>query len=452
MVFTATLVLTITFSMSALAQDCTPDDIVLGSQEEVDNFQADHGPCDRVVRSLTIEGSDILNLGGLAALNSIGHSLHIQHNPELLNINGLSGMTSVGNSILVWDNFELVNVDGLSGISNVPGDLFVRDNSSLMDLDGLSGIGRVFGSLGIESNGQLRNVDGLSSLFSVGDILRIQTENLSDIDGLSNLNNVGGKLIIVQTTLTEVDGLGHLLSIGGDLWILGNHNLANLDGLSPLSSAGSVLVENNSSLADCQGLVRLVDQIDHRAPGPGSAGIPDVRGDVTLQNNLDGCNSVLEILGGVAFFEINAGMNDAWLDPETAGQGFLIIIFQEIKQVFLTWFTYDTERPPGDVTAILGEPGHRWLTAQGPYEGTIAVLDIFMTSGGVFDSPEPKPVPVPDGQIILEFSGCNAGTVSYDIPSVNRQGVIPIQRIVLDNVAVCYLLGNPVPEAAVQAD
>ena len=61
-----------------------------------------------------------------------------------------------------------------------------------------------------------------------------------------------------------------------------------------------------------------------------------------------------------AAFQINPGLNDAWYDPATIGQGFLISVFPEIKQVFLAWFTFDTERPPEDVTALLGEPGHRW--------------------------------------------------------------------------------------------
>ena len=55
-------------------------------------------------------------------------------------------------------------------------------------------------------------------------------------------------------------------------------------------------------------------------------------------------------------FQINAGLNDAWFDPDTDGQGFLITVFQESAVMFLAWFTYDVERPPEDVTAMLGEP------------------------------------------------------------------------------------------------
>jgi hypothetical protein len=139
-------------------------------------------------------------------------------------------------------------------------------------------------------------------------------------------------------------------------------------------------------------------------------------------------------------FHINAGLNDAWFDPATPGQGFFVTVFPDIGQLFLAWFTYDTERPPEDVQALLGEPGHRWLTAFGSYADNRAVLDIEVTKGGVFDASDPAPSQDLDGTIILEFSNCNAATVSYDIPSVDRQGVIPIERIALDNMPLCESL------------
>jgi len=38
---------------------------------------------------------------------------------------------------------------------------------------------------------------------------------------------------------------------------------------------------------------------------------------------------------------------------------------------------------------------------------------------------------------MIEFTGCNAGVVTFDITSANLQGEIPIQRIALDNVPRC---------------
>lgn len=136
-------------------------------------------------------------------------------------------------------------------------------------------------------------------------------------------------------------------------------------------------------------------------------------------------------------FLINPGLNDAWYNPATNGQGFFIVVFPSIELMFVTWFTFDTERPDDSVTANLGEPGHRWLTAQGNYSGNQAVLDIYVSEGGIFDSGTPDPENRKDGTMIVEFSDCGAGTISYDIPSIERQGDIPIQRVALDNVALC---------------
>jgi len=160
--------------------------------------------------------------------------------------------------------------------------------------------------------------------------------------------------------------------------------------------------------------------------------------DDRAQNNEVGFRLAASGLEGLGF-QINAAMSDAWFFPDTSGQGFFIIVWEESKLIFLSWFTYDTERPPEDVTAILGEPGHRWLTALGPYEGDTALLEVFLSSGMVFDSAEP---PVTTEQlesatIEIVWSDCENGLVKYNIPTLGLSGEIPIQRIVLDNVAAC---------------
>ena len=140
---------------------------------------------------------------------------------------------------------------------------------------------------------------------------------------------------------------------------------------------------------------------------------------------------------------INAGMNDAWYNPQTNGQGFFITVFPEITSVFLGWFTFDTELPSGDANAFLGDPGHRWLTAFGPFEGNQALLDIFLTTGGIFNTPteiQQTDPPGSDGTIRLTFESCHSGTIEYDIPSISRQGIIPIQRVANDNIARCESL------------
>ena len=141
-------------------------------------------------------------------------------------------------------------------------------------------------------------------------------------------------------------------------------------------------------------------------------------------------------------FKINPGLNDAWFNRATPGQGFLLTVFPDRKEMFLAWFTFDTQRPPEDAVALLGEPGHRWLTAQGPYDGDTAELTIFVTEGGEFDAIEPKATTdlEGDGTLTIQFADCNAGLVSYEITSLGISGEIPIERIVLDNVPLCESL------------
>jgi PKD repeat protein len=138
-------------------------------------------------------------------------------------------------------------------------------------------------------------------------------------------------------------------------------------------------------------------------------------------------------------FLINAGISDAWFFPATGGQGFFIIVWEGSKTIFLAWFTFDTERPPDDVMALLGEPGHRWIIGLGPYDGDTALLDVFLSSGMIFDSgvPPVDTVQYPGATIEIVWSSCSEGLVKYNIPSLMLVGEVPIQRIVEDKVPAC---------------
>jgi len=403
--------------------NCTPWSIYLGTQTEIDNFQASHGPCDRV-GMLEITGEDIVNLDGLSALTKVG-ALDIEYNPLLTLVNGLQALTSVDAFLVIRGNERLSTLDGLSGITSVGDNIFIWSNLSLINVDGLSGLTSVGGILLISGNAILNNLDGLSKVTSVGGLTINANSRLRDLDGLSRITNVGGDLQIWGSSeFTNLDGLSNIVSVGGDLYIW-----------------------VNSSLAQCSTLSKLLDQWDDAEPGPGPGvgGFLDIGGKATVENNLSGCNSVEEILATGKPSQINSGLNDAWYYPETSGQGFFITVFPDLDYVSLAWFTYDTELPPEDATANLGDPGHRWLTAGGPISGNQVTMNIEMTSGGVFDTPteiQRTDPPGSDGTIILTFDSCNSGTVEYDIPSINGQGIVPIQRVAGDNIVLCEALNS----------
>jgi len=145
--------------------------------------------------------------------------------------------------------------------------------------------------------------------------------------------------------------------------------------------------------------------------------------------------------GGIGTGIITAGINDAWFEEATSGQGFFITALPDAGIVFLAWFTYDTQRPPANATAVIGEPGHRWLTAQGSYAGDTAVLDVYETTGGVFDSAQPVPqTSNPIGTIVITWQDCLHATLDYDLPAHGLEGRIELVRIAADNAALCVAL------------
>lgn len=148
----------------------------------------------------------------------------------------------------------------------------------------------------------------------------------------------------------------------------------------------------------------------------------------------------VEVLQLEESLTINAGLNDAWYNPLTAGQGFFIIVFPVIKQMFLAMFTFDTKRPPEDTPAIFGAADQRWVTAFGGYEGNTAALIIELTTGGRFNDPHADVDQENIGTITVEFEDCSNAIASYDISTIDKSGVIPIQRIVGDNDALCEAL------------
>jgi hypothetical protein len=142
-------------------------------------------------------------------------------------------------------------------------------------------------------------------------------------------------------------------------------------------------------------------------------------------------------------FAINGGLTDTWFNPATDGQGFFISVFPAESRIVLAWFTYDTELPGDNVTAHLGDPGQRWLTAQGSYAGNEVELQVYSSGGGLFDQNPPAPVHEALGSILLQFYDCNSGSLTYELPSIGRSGVIPIERLAPDNVTQCEQHNQP---------
>ena len=140
---------------------------------------------------------------------------------------------------------------------------------------------------------------------------------------------------------------------------------------------------------------------------------------------------------------INPGLNDAWFNAATDGQGFFINVFPDVETMFVGWFTFETNDRPGAAPAAdLGAPFHRWLTAIGGWSGNVATLDVFNTAGGLFDDPTAVDVSEAEsyGTLTIEFHDCSTATLDYDLFAIGEQGQIPLTRIVPDNDVLCEAL------------
>jgi len=244
-------------STSSWAGDCVGGDLEFTSQNELDNFQITYGPCDRINASVTISDGGIQNVGGLSTIKEITGNLRFLQTSSLTDLNGLEALEQVG------------------------GALFFIDANSLVQLYGLESLLHVGGEVRFSFNTMLSNLDGLSALLTAGGLILEFNTSLTNIGGLSSLEQVTGNVLLESNiALGTLAGLSSLLSVGGNFSLLGN-----------------------TILGRCQEISPLLDPMDDAAPGPGpgAAGVPDVGGSVTLQNNPPGCNSIDEITGEVVF-------------------------------------------------------------------------------------------------------------------------------------------------------
>ncbi len=252
------------------------------------------------------------------------------------------------------------------------------------------------------------------SLDSV-DVTDISREVGEDVKVVVDLSNVGdgdsGAFTISILISTDTD------VTPGDT-LLGTIDIANLAAGANVSVNQSFTLPENLTVGDY-----FIGGISNLADGNASN---DVKVDAT---------AVFVFIQ----FLMNAGLNDAWFNILTDGQGFFITVFPKLGFITLAWFTYDTMLPTGDEVANLGDRGHRWITALGEIIGDSSVLEVTITSEGLFDDPTPVKR-VTDGTITIKFNHCNKGTATYDIPSIAAQGEVPIVRVANDNIALCEAL------------
>ena len=127
--------------------------------------------------------------------------------------------------------------------------------------------------------------------------------------------------------------------------------------------------------------------------------------------------------------DINAGMDGAWYNPATSGQGLLVDSHRDSEGesfLFMAWFTF------GEST----QSGQRWLTAQGLFEGSTVNVTLYETTGGRFDNPLDT-VTSRVGQATLEFEDCSNARLNYSFDNISKSGEIELIRAIPGGEARC---------------
>ena len=157
----------------------------------------------------------------------------------------------------------------------------------------------------------------------------------------------------------------------------------------------------------------------------------ELQGEFPLMRVIPGSENICEGLSGnnTQAVDINAGMDGAWFNSGTSGQGYFIDAHtgpEGANFIFVSWFTF------GDETAS----GQRWLTAQGEFEGSMAEIPVFETTGGSFDDPEPIST-TEVGTMTLDFTDCSNAQLTYSLPAEAVEGDIAITRVIPGGKALC---------------
>lgn len=131
-----------------------------------------------------------------------------------------------------------VNDLGAEGYSNITQGLFIRNSTNITDLT------------------------PLRSLTSVGALVIVDNEVLTNLIGLENITTITGSsseglYIARNNSLSDLSGLGGLRQIPNRVFVEDNPSLTSLSGLA-ITETGQLAVLRNSVLADLNGLENLV--------------------------------------------------------------------------------------------------------------------------------------------------------------------------------------------------
>jgi len=315
-------------STAAYTQDCTPNDIRLTTQAEVDSFDAAHGHCTNIVGTLWLDTGTFTSLDGLKDITGIGGDLIIQRS-RVSSLSGLSNLENIGGDLEIESQLagSFSSFSGLSSLTSLD-NLIIRDTNYLTSLSGMTSLtslvgfslssARVIASLaGLPADLKFKNfsISGLDQLQSLAGLpagLELERIGISEIPQLQTLEGLSPATGIRSLSVSDNPNLTSISALAGStfydgygfpvfdenvpaLIIADNPMLSSLNGvpsvLPPGAFKGLIIVANplitslsvldgvidiweeagffgNTALSDCSSLVKVMDEVDDGFPGP----------------------------------------------------------------------------------------------------------------------------------------------------------------------------------------
>ena len=241
----------------------------------------------------------------------------------------------------------------------------------------------------------------------------------------ANLPNQRGTIAMART---------NQLNSATSQWFFNLADNTNLDGSNGYAVFGKVIAG-----MDVVDAIAALPISNNFAPPINEIPLINYTSGQIMQENLVLLTDVYELSDTLA---INSGLNGAWLNPQTSGQGITIEVLPNLNAVFMAWFTFDTQNPDANTQSNVGYAGHRWITGFGTITGNEVSFDLTNTSNGLFDNPQVVTNSTPNsyGSMSITFDSCSSARVSYNLIQQQLSGSFDISRITQDNVALCERL------------
>ncbi|MCH9681362.1 MAG: hypothetical protein K0V04_08015 [Deltaproteobacteria bacterium] len=139
----------------------------------------------RVEGGIDIFDSTVVDVNFMACVREVTGRVVFLGNAELVDVGGLWSLETIGTDFIFAENESLVVFDGLPNLAMVNDDIVFHDNESLEVIAGLQSLVHIEGDLTIQGNPVLTSIEGIAGLMVIHGVLAVTANPLLCADAIS---------------------------------------------------------------------------------------------------------------------------------------------------------------------------------------------------------------------------------------------------------------------------